>query len=205
MGAALTRRWFDRPSVTVAPALIGRHLVRRFPDGSQARVRIVETEAYRSDDPASHSFRGPTARNRTMFGPAGHLYVYLIYGMHHCLNVVTGGPDRASAVLLRAAEPLENLPVLQANRGVMDARALCRGPGRLAQALGVDRTLDGLDLLTSDVLWIEPGTAVPRARLDVTPRVGISVATDRPWRWLEAGSRWTTTLTPRRAPAPGRR
>jgi DNA-3-methyladenine glycosylase len=199
---ALARRWFDRPSTTVAPALIGRHLVRRFPDGSEARVRIVETEAYRSDDPASHSFRGPTARNRTMFGPAGHLYVYLIYGLHHCLNVVTGGPEPASAVLLRAAEPLENVPLLAANRGVTDVRALCRGPGRLAQALSVDRSLDGIDLLTSDVLWIEPGQPVPRPRLVVTPRVGISVATDRPWRWLESGSNWTTTLTPR--PAAGR-
>ena len=199
MAATLPRRWFDRPSITVAPALIGRHLVRRFADGSEARVRIVETEAYRSDDPASHSFRGPTARNRTMFGPAGHLYVYLIYGLHHCLNVVTGGPEPASAVLLRAAEPLENLPRLAANRGVTDARALCRGPGRLAHALEVDRSLDGTDLLTSDVLWIEAGTAVPRSRLDVTPRVGISVATDRPWRWLEAGSQWTTTFSPRRA------
>jgi DNA-3-methyladenine glycosylase len=195
----LTRRWFDRPSTVVAPALIGRHLVRRFPDGSETRVRIVETEAYRSDDPASHSFRGPTARNRTMFGPAGHLYVYLIYGLHHCLNVVTGGPERASAVLLRAAEPLENLSVLVANRGTAQARDLCRGPGRLAQALAIDRSLDGIDLLTSDVLRIESGTPVPRSRLDVTARVGISVATDRPWRWLEAGSRWTTTLTPRRA------
>ena len=202
MTAALTRRWFDRPSVAVAPALIGRHLVRRFSDGSEARVRLVETEAYRSDDPASHSFRGPTARNRTMFGPAGHLYVYLIYGMHHCLNIVTGGPDRASAVLLRAAEPLENLQKLAANRGVTDPRALCRGPGRLAQALAVDRSLDGIDLLASEVLWIEPGTPVPRSRLEVTPRVGISVATEMPWRWLEAGSRWAT-LTPR--PAPGRR
>jgi len=200
---ALTRRWFERPSTTVAPALIGRHLVRRFSDGSQARVRIVETEAYRSDDPASHSFRGPTARNRTMFGPAGHLYVYLIYGLHHCLNVVTGGPQPASAVLLRAAEPLENVPILAANRGVTDVRALCRGPGRLAQALDVDRSLDGIDLLTSDALWIEPGRPVPRSRLIVTPRVGISVATDRPWRWLESGSNWTTTLTPR--PAAGRR
>jgi DNA-3-methyladenine glycosylase len=203
VAAALTRRWFDRSSTTVAPALIGRYLVRRFPDGTEARVRLVETEAYRSDDPASHSYRGPTARNRTMFGPAGHLYVYLIYGMHHCLNVVTGGPEPASAVLLRAAEPLENLPTLETNRGVTDVRALCRGPGRLAQALGVDRSFDGLDLLTSDVLWIEPGTPVPRTRLTVTPRVGISVATERPWRWLEAGSRWTTTLTPR--PASGRR
>jgi DNA-3-methyladenine glycosylase len=199
VAATLPRRWFDRPSVTVAPALIGRHLVRRFADGSEARVRIVETEAYRSDDPASHSFRGPTPRNRTMFGPAGHLYVYLIYGLHHCLNVVTGGPEPASAVLLRAAEPLENLSRLAANRGVADPRALCRGPGRLAPALGVDRSLDGIDLLTSDVLWIESGAPVPRSRLDVTPRVGISVAIDRPWRWLEAGSRWTTPLSPRRA------
>jgi DNA-3-methyladenine glycosylase len=202
VAATLTRRWFDRPSTTVAPALIGRHLVRRFPDGSEARVRIVETEAYRSDDPASHSFRGPTARNRTMFGPAGHLYVYLIYGLHHCLNVVTGGPERASAVLLRAAEPVENLPILSENRGVTDVRALCRGPGRLAQALGVDRSLDGIDLLTSHELWIEAGTPVPRARLSVTPRVGISVATEMPWRWLETGSRWATSVTPR--PAAGR-
>ena len=201
MVTALTRRWFDRPSTTVAPALIGRHLVRRFPDGTEARVRIVETEAYRSDDPASHSFRGPTARNRTMFGPAGHLYVYLIYGLHHCLNVVTGGPEPASAVLLRAAEPLDNLPMLAANRGVADVRSLCRGPGRLAQALGVDRSLDGIDLLTSDVLWIEPGAPVPRSRLAVTRRVGISVATERPWRWLESNSIWTTTLTPRTAGA----
>lgn len=202
MTAALTRRWFDRPSVTVAPALIGRHLVRRFPDGSHARVRLVETEAYRSDDPASHSFRGPTARNRTMFGPPGRLYVYLIYGLHHCLNVVTGGPEQASAVLLRAAEPLENLPTMEGNRGVTDARALCRGPGRLAQALAVDRSFDGIDLLTSDVLWIEPGAPVPPSRLEVTARVGISVATDRQWRWLESGSRWTT-VTPR--PAAGQR
>jgi len=200
---ALTRRWFERPATAVAPALIGRQLARRFADGSIARVRIVETEAYEPDDPASHSFRGPTPRNHVMFGSAGHLYVYLIYGMHHCLNVVTGRPGDASAVLLRAAEPLENLPRMAANRGVADARALCRGPGRLAHALGVDRSFDGIDLLSSDVLWIDPGTPVARGRLDVTPRVGISVGTERPWRWLEAGSPWATTLSPRRAGAQG--
>jgi len=198
VSTALTRRWFERRSTAVAPALIGRHLVRRFPDGALARVRIVETEAYEPEDPASHSFRGPTGRNRTMFGPAAHLYVYLIYGMHHCLNVVTVGPGRASAVLIRAAQPLANLPRLAANRGVVEDRALCRGPGRLAQALAVDRALDGIDLLTSDELWIEPGVPVPRSRLEVTERVGISVGTERPWRWLEAGLTWTTSLTPRR-------
>jgi DNA-3-methyladenine glycosylase len=123
--------------------------------------------------------------------------------MHHCLNVVTGRPGDASAVLLRAAEPLENLPRMAANRGVADPRALCRGPGRLAQALGVDRSFDGIDLLSSDVLWIDPGTPVARGRLDVTPRVGISVGTERRWRWLEAGSQWATTLSPRRAGARG--
>jgi len=202
VSGALTRRWFERPATAVAPALIGRHLVRRFADGSVARVRIVETEAYEPEDPASHSFGGPTPRNAAMFGPAAHLYVYLIYGIHHCLNVVTGPPGRAAAVLLRAAEPLENLPRLSLNRGgVADPRALCRGPGRLAQALTVDRSLDGIDLLFSDELWIEPGTLVPRTRLEVTTRVGISVGTERPWRWLEAGSRWTTALSPRRVAA----
>ena len=139
MTAALSRRWFERPASVVAPALIGRHLVRRFPDGSRCRVRIVETEAYEPDDPASHAFGGPTARNATMFGPGGHLYVYLSYGIHHCLNVVTGGPGHGAAVLLRAAEPLENLARLAHNRGVDDDRTLCRGPGRLAQALAIDR------------------------------------------------------------------
>jgi DNA-3-methyladenine glycosylase len=197
--AALSRRWFERPASAVAPALIGRHLVRRFPDGARCRVRIVETEAYEPDDPASHAFGGPTARNHTMFGPGGFLYVYLSYGIHHCLNVVTGGPGHGAAVLLRAAEPLENLARLARNRGVDDERSLCRGPGRLAQALAIDRTFDGIDLLTDDALWIEPGTAVPRSRLEATPRVGISVATDVPWRWVEGGSRWTTPTRPRGA------
>jgi DNA-3-methyladenine glycosylase len=190
--AALSRRWFERPASVVAPTLIGRHLVRRFPDGARCRVRIVETEAYEPGDPASHAFGGQTARNATMFGPGGHLYVYLSYGIHHCLNVVTGKPGHGAAVLLRAAEPLENLARLAQNRGVDDERALCRGPGRLAQALGVDRAFDGIDLLGDGALWIEPGTPVSRARLEATPRVGISVATDVPWRWIEAGSRWAT-------------
>jgi DNA-3-methyladenine glycosylase len=189
---ALSRRWFERPADVVAPALIGRHLVRRFPDGARCRVRIVETEAYEPDDPASHAFGGATARNATMFGPGGHLYVYLSYGIHHCLNVVTGGAGHGAAVLVRAAEPLENLARLARNRGVDDERALCRGPGRLAQALAIDRTFDGVDLLADDALWIEPGKAVPRSRLVATPRVGISVATDVQWRWVEAGSGWAT-------------
>jgi DNA-3-methyladenine glycosylase len=189
---ALARTWFERSATAVAPELLGAQLVRRFPDGRLARVRIVETEAYERDDPASHSFRGVTSRTTAMFGPPGHLYVYLIYGMHHCLNVVTGREGHGAAVLLRAAEPLEGLAAMAEHRGVADERQLCRGPARLAQALGIDRTLDGADLLTSADLWLEPGAPVAAERIAVTQRIGISIGTDRPWRWLEEGSRWTT-------------
>ncbi|MEP6758659.1 MAG: DNA-3-methyladenine glycosylase [Actinomycetota bacterium] len=192
MGGGLTQRWFARPAPVVAPALLGRHLVRRFDDGSLARVRIVETEAYEPDDPASHSFRGQTRRNAAMFGPAGHLYVYLVYGIHHALNVVTGPVGHGAAVLLRAAEPLEGLDAMTSRRGTPDPRALCRGPGRLAQALGVDRRLDGSDLVGSSVLWLEPGRPVRADRISGTQRVGLSVGTQTRWRWLETGSRWAT-------------
>jgi DNA-3-methyladenine glycosylase len=189
---ALSRAWFDRPATEVAPDLLGRHLVRRADDGSVCRVRLVETEAYEPEDPASHSFRGPTARTAAMFGPPGHLYVYLIYGLHHCLNVVTGAAGHGAAVLLRAAEPIDGLDTMAARRGVDDPRLLCRGPARLAQALGVDRSFDGIDLVRSGALRLEPGEPVAVDRVVATRRIGISVGTDRPWRWIEDGSPWAT-------------
>lgn len=192
MTSSLSRAWFDRPAQEVAPALLGRHLVRRMPDRSLCRVRIVETEAYEPDDPASHSFRGQTPRTATMFGPPGRLYVYLIYGLHHCLNVVTGPPGHGAAVLLRAAEPIEGMTSMAANRGLDDPRLLCRGPARLAQALGAGRAFDGTDLLRSDVLWLEPGDPMDELRVTATRRIGISVATAAPWRWIEEGSPWAT-------------
>jgi DNA-3-methyladenine glycosylase len=202
----LSRAWFARPSTAVAPDLLGRHLVRRLPDGTECRVRLVETEAYDMGDPASHSYRGPTRRTDVMFGPAGHLYVYLIYGMHHCLNVVTGANGHGAAVLLRAAEPLEGIAAMSANRGVADTRLICRGPARLAQALGVDRSFNGIDLLRSDVLWLEQGAAVETANVAVTRRIGISVAIERPWRYIEAGSPWASpTPAASRSPAARRR
>lgn len=205
MTSSLPRAWFARPAPEVAPDLLGRHLVRRLPDGSICRVRLVETEAYEPHDPASHSFRGETARTAAMFGPPGHLYVYLIYGLHHCMNVVTGPAGHGAAVLLRAAEPLEGLPAMSANRGSDDPRLLCRGPARLAQALGVDRTLDGTDLLRSEVLWLETGEPVPGDRVIATGRIGISVGTQTPWRWMEAGSTWATPTPIRDPPAAPRR
>jgi len=188
---SLTRAWFARAAPLVAPELLGRILVRRLPDGTVLRARIVETEAYEPADPASHSFKGPTARNASMFGPPGHLYVYLVYGLHHCLNVVTGPPGRGGAVLLRAGEPLVGHDAMAANRGTAREDRLCSGPARLAQALGVDRSLDGIDLLGSGPLRLHAGRPVPRARITVTRRIGVSTGVDTPWRFVETDSRWS--------------
>ncbi|HZD17686.1 MAG TPA: DNA-3-methyladenine glycosylase, partial [Actinomycetota bacterium] len=142
-GRRLPRAFFARPSTVVAPDLLGRVLVRRLPGGGRLAARLVEVEAYQEDDPASHSFRGRTQRNAVMFGPPGHLYVYFTYGMHFCSNVVTGHTGQGSAVLLRAAEPLEGVEIMAANRGVDAVRLLCSGPARLAEAFGIDRWANG--------------------------------------------------------------
>ena len=175
-------------AVDVAPTLLGRVLARRLDDGTVFRAKLVEVEAYEPDDPASHSFRGPTARNAAMFGPPGHLYVYLIYGMHHCMNVTTGPRGRGSAVLLRAAEPIAGLDAMRRLRPAASDRDLCRGPGRLAKAFGVDRALDGLDLLADGRLWLEAGTPLSQDRIATGPRVGVRHGTALPWRYWERDS-----------------
>jgi DNA-3-methyladenine glycosylase len=148
-------------------------------------VRIVEVEAYRgSADPASHAFRGPTRRNRTMFGPPGGLYVYFSYGMHWCANVVCELPGDAGAVLLRAGEPVLGVGSMQARRpAARRDRDLASGPARLCQALGIDGTLDGTDLRAGPV-WIRDDGVAPPATPVVTPRVGITRATEARWRWV---------------------
>jgi DNA-3-methyladenine glycosylase len=157
--------------------------VRALPDGSRLSARIVEVEAYGPDDPASHAFRGQTPRNSVMFGPPGHLYVYFTYGMHHCMNVVTGATAEGSAVLLRAAEPLEGVEEMILRRRREGPLDLCSGPGRLAQALGVDRRKDGVDLVADGDLWLEAGSrAEPIATGN---RVGVHETT-RHWRyWVD--------------------
>lgn len=189
LGARLGRAWYARPSPEVARDLLGRILVRDL-DGRRLSVRIVETEAYGQDDPASHSFRGMTRRNATMFGAAGHAYVYFTYGMHWCLNVVTGARGEGSAVLIRAGEPLEGLEVMARNRGVDDVRRLCRGPANLARALGLDGAWDGIDLVRGAGLRIHAGAPVPRSGVRATPRIGIREGTERPWRFVVAGDGW---------------
>jgi DNA-3-methyladenine glycosylase len=184
--APLPRRFYARPVLVVARALLGRVLAHEGP-GGRTSGRIVEVEAYRgADDPASHAFRGETARNRVMFGPPGHAYVYFTYGMHHCVNLVTGPPGSAGAVLIRALEPLEGLDLMRRRRGVPELERLARGPGCVTRALGLDRRHDGLDL-TRGPLVVETGSPVRDGRpVARGPRIGIRVATGKPWRfWLK--------------------
>lgn len=186
----------------VAPALIGRVLVSEI-GGTRVAGRIVESEAYQEDDPASHSFGGPRGRNVVMFGPPGHLYVYLSYGLHLCMNVVTGGDGEGSAVLLRAVEPLEGLETMRRRRGtdLGQERLLCAGPGRLAQAFGVARGTDGLDLVAGAGIWLERGRRVRRDDVGAGPRIGIAKAVDQPWRFFEAGSPFVSRGGRRPAPS----
>jgi len=188
LGPRLPRRFFARPATAVAPELLGRILVRRLEDGTRLAVRLVEVEAYEPDDPASHAFRGATPRNRVMFGPPGHLYVYFTYGMHFCANVVTSAAGRGSAVLLRAAEPIQGLEVMARHRGLADVRRLCAGPARLTQALAIERSMDGADLVLGTQAFLTAGEPTPPARVIRTARVGIRVGVDRPWRFLELES-----------------
>ena len=200
----LPRSFFTRPSPEVGPDLLGRILVRRLGDGTLLTARIVEAEAYQEDDPASHSYRGRTSRTEVMFGPPGHAYVYFTYGMHHCINVVTGSTGEGSAVLLRAAEPLEGLEEMARRRGTNDPRALCSGPGRLCQALGIDRAEDGVDLVRGRELWLLEGTAAPPSSISVGSRVGITSGIERPWRFSVRGDRFVSRVRPE-APVRGSR
>ena len=200
LGPRLPRRFFARPATTVAPELLGRVLVRRLADGARLAVRLVEVEAYEPDDPASHAFRGPSPRNLVMFGPPGRLYVYFTYGMHYCANVVTSAEGQGSAVLLRAAEPLEGLDEMARHRGLDDVLRLCSGPGRLTQALAMERSLDGADLVRGTEVFLTAGEPLEPSRVMRTTRVGVRVGTDRRWRFLERGSPF---VSPGRPSVPG--
>ena len=179
---------FTRPVVDLARALIGATLLVDGVGGT-----IVETEAYGRHDPASHSCRGPTARNRAMFGPAGHAYVYRAYGIHWCFNVV-GGEEPGSAVLLRALEPTHGLDRMRARRRLEDPRLLCSGPGRLCQALGLDGSHDGFDLRHPPFALL---FAAEAPALIAGPRIGITRNAEAPWRFGLAGSRGISRPFPR--------
>ena len=177
----MTRRWFGREAGIVAPELLNK-VLRVERDDGVTLGRIIETEAYLPDDPASHTFNGRTERNHVMFGPAGHLYVYLSYGIHRCANVVTGPAGSGQAVLLRAVTPIGGIDLMRTRRGRPD-RELSDGPGKLCQALGIDLQHDGVDLLGGSGISIDDdGLAPPRSPL-VGSRIGISKAVDAPLRF----------------------
>ena len=184
----LPRDFYRRDSRVVAPELLNKLLVRA--DGRSGR--IVEVEAYcGGEDPASHAFRGPTARNRTMFGPPGHLYVYFTYGMHWCCNPVCGEEGEGIAVLLRALEPVSGIGAMRAVRGdhVRRDRDLCNGPAKLCEALGLTGVDDGADLVLGDrQVWIEDDGTPPPRRPARGTRIGITKGVEHPWRWWVAGN-----------------
>lgn len=186
-GSPLPRGFYARPAPEVAPDLLGRILARTLPDGTRLVARIVETEAYTEDDPASHSFHGRTPRNEVMFGKPGRLYVYFTYGMHFCSNVVTGANGEGSAVLLRAGEPLEGKEAMARRRGVGDPRLLCSGPARLTQALGIEREENGEDLLRGTAVRILEGSPFAKTSIERSTRVGVKAGADRRWRFFVQG------------------
>ena len=178
----LHRNFFDRSVHQVAPELIGATLLFKGVGGI-----IVEVEAYHHTDPAAHSYGGRTERNAVMFGPPGHAYVYRSYGMHWCLNFVCEHEGSASAVLIRALEPIEGLAAMRRRRGISEERLLCSGPGRLCEALGVTRAHNGLVL---DAPPFELRARTAEVEIVSSPRIGITKAVSKPWRYGLAGSRF---------------
>lgn len=181
----MPRSFYARDPRDVAQGLLNKVLVH---DGRA--VRLVEAEAYvGSIDPGAHSFRGMTARNATMFGPPGHLYVYFTYGMHWCANAVCGDEGVGWAVLLRAGTPLAGVELMRGVRpNARTDRDLCSGPAKLCQALGLDRAFDGADLVTGDqrVVILDDGIPPPRRAANTT-RIGLSAGAEHPWRWYVPG------------------
>jgi DNA-3-methyladenine glycosylase len=194
--ATLPVTFFRRPTEVVAAELLGMMVVSSV-GGVITEGRIVETEAYLGyDDPASHGYlHRRNSRNGALFGPAGLWYVYLSYGMHWCANLVCQRSGLASAVLLRALEPVAGLDVMRQRRGNVSDRELCSGPGKLCQALGFTRELDGGRMAASPVI-VRPPTTGELTRIAITPRIGISKAVDWPLRFHLAGSPWISRKEP---------
>jgi DNA-3-methyladenine glycosylase len=205
-GPLLPRDFFARPALAVAGELLGCVLAHQTSAGLTA-VMLTEVEAYEgAADPASHAYRGQTARNAVMFGAPGHAYVYFTYGMHFCVNLVCLPPGTASAVLLRAGRVAEGVPLAAGRRsagrngarpGAMPERELARGPARLCQALGIGRELDGADVCDpASPLRIQAGPGSPVPGISRGPRVGISAAADRPWRFWLTGDPTVSSYRP---------
>jgi DNA-3-methyladenine glycosylase len=184
----LPSSFFAQDAVTLAPALLGCELVHTIGQQTTAGI-IVETEAYRQDDEASHSFGGQTQRNGVMFGAAGYVYIYFTYGMHYCFNVVAGQEGVAEAVLIRALQPTQGIALMQRRRNNTDPLNLCSGPAKLVQAMGLGPEQNGANLTTSH-LHIQRRSTAPRVAAG--PRIGIRRATTTPWRFWVAANPYVT-------------
>jgi DNA-3-methyladenine glycosylase len=187
----VNREFFDRSVHEVARDLIGCELRV----GESAGL-IVETEAYEESDPACHAYVGRTARNEVLFGPPGHAYVYLSYGIHSLLNFVTEPEGRASAVLIRALEPTEGIDLMRERRGRDEIEQLCSGPGKLSEALDVGLSLNGSDLFRPPFELSESDRAISEAAITASPRIGITKAAELPWRYCVKGSRFVSRPWP---------
>lgn len=182
----LPREFYLQDTVEAARNLLGKLLIHDTPNGI-IYGRIVETEAYTSDDPACHASRGMTQRNSVMFGEPGHAYVYFTYGMYHCFNAVTAPQGSGEAVLIRAVEPLEGIEIMMHNRGTNSITNLTSGPGKLCIAYGLDRRHNGLDLLSGSLRIEDTGEPAPRKIVTAT-RIGIRVGVENPWRFYIDGN-----------------
>lgn len=212
MPPRLTRKFFRRDPVTLAKALLGQVLVRVLDDGTRLAGRIVEVEAYLGAvDAAAHTYRGRnTERVRSMYLDAGHAYVYFTYGMHHCMNISADAAGVPTACLIRALEPLENTDKMHVNRTATLASLrtlvdtlLCSGPARLTEALAISRKLDGVDLVTSEQLFLERGPAIPEAQIVAARRIGVDYAgpwARKPLRFYITGNPHVSRFAVRRRP-----
>jgi DNA-3-methyladenine glycosylase len=187
----VNRQFFDRSVHEVAHDVIGCRLAI----GPTAGI-IVETEAYEASDPACHAYVGRTARNEVLFGPPGHAYVYLSYGIHSLLNFVTEPEGTASAVLIRALEPTEGIDLMRERRGQERIETLCSGPGKLAEALGIDLSVNGADLFQPPFELSEPAGEWATVDVVTGPRIGITKAAELPWRYSVSGSRYVSRPWP---------
>ncbi|MGE0528114.1 MAG: DNA-3-methyladenine glycosylase [Bdellovibrionales bacterium] len=202
MSDRLTREFYARDTIDVARELLGKRLVHRLPDGARVSGRIVETEAYLGlEDPACHSFGGRcTPRTAVMYGDPGLSYIYFIYGVHFCFNVVTVARDVPEAVLVRALEPVEGIERMYAREPGLPPHRLANGPGKLCLALGLGRAHNGLDLTSSDVLWIEPDGVRKDETVIEGPRIGIGDRHDAIHWPLRFGFRGHPALSPAKFP-----
>jgi len=188
MRKILTRSFYSRSPIIVAKELIGKSLVRILENGQKLEGIIVETEAYGgSRDPASHAYRGITPRNEVMFGEAGHAYVYFTYGFHNCLNFVTGKKGIATAVLIRAIEPTKGIEIISKFRETAIPKQIASGPGKLCQALAIDRSLNGTDI-TKNNSPIYVLNQCKQMWVKSSPRIGISEGRERKWRFFAEGN-----------------